>query len=400
MVRFLHTADWHLGIKYAKLGPSAERARETRIRVAEKIAYIAKQNNVDFVIVAGDLFDSNEVDRELIAAASKIVEGFAPIPVFILPGNHDPLTRDSLYLDPSWKSFGHVVICKTKEPLKLPHANVILYPCPVTQKQTREDLTEWIRAEGESISIGIAHGNLRTRGLEDVNFPIDAQRARKAGLDYLALGEWHSLSKCQGEDGIVRTAYPGTPEATKFGEDGSGKILLVDIEGRGAQPVIREIETGVLKWERWWRDMYSVEDVKHLERELTELQEPQLRIINVYCRGMVDHEVMSRLESLEMRHAKNFLSFDIIKDEVHLRPNIVDLKALMPQGALFSRIVDAIGVLRSRYATRETHPEMSPEETQRVLREIREIDTAVTASPEVLDKAILLLYQLAKEISR
>ena len=54
MVRFLHTADWHLGIKYLKLGSKAERARETRIETVVKLMDAAKKHKVDFILVAGD----------------------------------------------------------------------------------------------------------------------------------------------------------------------------------------------------------------------------------------------------------------------------------------------------------------------------------------------------------
>ncbi len=134
MVKFLHTADWHLEIKYAKLGLNAEKAREIRVRTVRNLMNIAKENNVDFIIVAGDLFDNNEVDRRLIEVLLDIIAQVAPIPVYILLGNHDPLTRDSLYLDSSRKSLSNVVIFENKELIEIPELNVTLYPCPVIQK--------------------------------------------------------------------------------------------------------------------------------------------------------------------------------------------------------------------------------------------------------------------------
>jgi len=95
MVKFLHTADWHLGIKYTKLGPNAEKAREIRIDTVKKLMDSAKKKKVDFIIIAGDLFDNNDVDRRLIDIVANIMKRVEPIPVYILPGNHDPLTRDS-----------------------------------------------------------------------------------------------------------------------------------------------------------------------------------------------------------------------------------------------------------------------------------------------------------------
>ena len=301
MVKFLHTADWHLGIKYAKLGLNAEKAREIRIRTIKNLMSLAKENNVDFIIIAGDLFDNNEVDRGLTEVVLDIIAQIAPISVYILPGNHDPLTRDSLFLDSLWKSLNNVVIFKNKEPIEIPELNVTLYPCPVAQKQTRSDLTEWIKAMNESISIGIAHGNLQIEGfIDDSNFPIDPERVEKSGLDYLALGEWHSLLKYGGKDGVVRTVYPGTPETTKFGERDSGKAVIVEIEKHSLKPAIHEIDIGTIRWEEWTKEVSTIEDIKHIETELAKIEEQEYRVINLNLKGVIDQETADYLDSFEV----------------------------------------------------------------------------------------------------
>ena len=73
MVKFLHTADWHLGMKYSQLGDKADKARQIRIESVSKVFEKARENDVDFVLVAGDLFDSNEVDRRLLTVLSEIL---------------------------------------------------------------------------------------------------------------------------------------------------------------------------------------------------------------------------------------------------------------------------------------------------------------------------------------
>ena len=90
MARFLHTADWHLGMKYAKLGLNAEKAREVRIQTANAIIEYAQKHNVDFIIVAGDLFDSNDIERDLIDTVIHILQKVVPIPVYILPETMTP----------------------------------------------------------------------------------------------------------------------------------------------------------------------------------------------------------------------------------------------------------------------------------------------------------------------
>ncbi len=249
MVKFLHTADWHLGIKYSQLGSKADAAREIRIQTAEKLLRLAKESNVDFVLISGDLFDSNNVERLVLNRVIQIMMEIAPIDVYILPGNHDPLTLDSPYLDPSWNSLSNVHILRDSETVIEVNSGAILYPCPITQKQSSKDFTDWIEANESEISIGVAHGNLSIEGYTDEsNFPIDPDRASKSGLNYLALGEWHSLNEFKSQDGQIRTVYPGTPETTKFNEDNSGNAVLVEIDNPKSSPIITVVNIGSLNW--------------------------------------------------------------------------------------------------------------------------------------------------------
>jgi ERCC4-type nuclease len=73
---------------------------------------------------------------------------------------------------------------------------------------------------------------------------------------------------------------------------------------------------------------------------------------------------------------------------------------MMPEGALFDRIIDTIEALKKCHPTLQEYSGISSEEAEKILREIREINTAMNASPEVLKKALLLLYQMAKEVAK
>lgn len=388
MIKFLHTADWHLGIKYKKFGPNAEKAREIRIKTAKKLMEIAKENKMNFVIIAGDLFDNNDVSRKLIDTAIEVVEMAVPVPVYILPGNHDPLTRDSLYMDQSWDSVENAIILKKQEPINIPEINTTLYPCPVTQKQTKEDLTEWIKARDKSISIGIAHGNLQIMD-EQPNFPIDPQRVEKSGLDYLAIGEWHSLYKHAGKDKVVRTVYPGTPEVTKSGEQGSGKAVIVEIETHGSEPIIQEIDVGTIIWEEKERQISTVNEIREVERELDKIESPECRAIDLCFKGVVDQEVVDYIDSFEARYSKRFLYFNLRRD-IDLRLNLSKFKEILPEGAIFYKTVEAIQALAK-------HP---TQETKEILKEIKEIKSARDASPKVVERALLQLYQMLKEVTK
>ena len=398
MVHFLHTADWHVGIRFSKLGQNAEKARKIRIDTVKSLLDSAKEKKVDFIIAAGDLFDSNDVDRKLIRKITTLIKDIDPIPVYILPGNHDPLTRDSLFHDETWKTIDNVYIFKDEEPVKISNLGVTLYPFPIKQKQTREDITRESKGDDKHISIGIAHGNLQIKGfLDEPNFPIDVNRVDKAGFDYLALGEWHSYYTHKGLDGVVRTVYPGTPETTKFGEKDSGKAVFVKIKKKGAKPEIIDQDFGVLKWEEISKEISNLEDIKHLEKELIGIKSPKETLVNISFRGVVDQECADFIEIVESRIADDFLYLNFDEEQLHLKPNLKKLKAMIPEGVVFANTINALQAMMKQHSSMEELTDMSIIESEKILRELRGKESVVNAEPETIERALLALYQILKE---
>ena len=91
-MRFLHTADWQIGMRATMLGDKGERVRAARLESARSVVECARREHVDFVVVAGDTFEHNGVERLKVREVAKMLGG-AGCPVFLIPGNHDPLTR-------------------------------------------------------------------------------------------------------------------------------------------------------------------------------------------------------------------------------------------------------------------------------------------------------------------
>jgi DNA repair exonuclease SbcCD nuclease subunit len=398
MVKFLHTADWHLGIKYKQLGDKAQQARNIRLKTVEKLIQKAREENVDFILISGDLFDSNQVDRSLLTAVSQIFSDISPTPIYLLPGNHDPLGRDSLFNDPVWEKLDNLTIFTEPEPYD--HGNVTIYPCPVSQKKSKDDPTQWINAQDNpNISIGLAHGNLQVGFIDDANFPIKPERTTISGLDYLALGEWHSLFEQPDSNGIVRTIYPGTPETTKFGEDASGQAVIVEIDVRNSPPQITPIEVGTLSWQKQEKEINSLADVQYLESELNNIPEPENNVILLKVKGVTDQDTISYLAQLEDDYQDKFMQLQMVMDELYLKPNLLELKALIPEGAVVNQTFEALMALMKTQPETQDYSDITPERTREIFAQLQDKDVLEGLSPEILNRAFLLMYQMIKEAS-
>lgn len=230
----LHTADWHLGRRF----PAFEREQEqqltrARLDAVVRILNLAESRNVDAVLCAGDLFDDPSPEEPWWGG---VLREFArrdwTRPVILLPGNHDPLTPNSLY-DPSHPfraglpAYVHVVDRKGWELPLGPDAVVVASPCLSRAGQTDLAASLPAREDGDDrIRIGLVHGQTFDIEGYQTNFPIERGAARERGLDYLAIGDTHAFREIE-PDAAAPTVYPGAPEATNFGERDTGNVAMV-----------------------------------------------------------------------------------------------------------------------------------------------------------------------------
>lgn len=300
-MKFLHTADWQIGMRAAMLGDKGERVRVARLESSRRVIELARREKVDFVLVAGDTFENNGVERIKVREVAKILGG-AGCPVYIIPGNHDPIMAGSVWEESAWNECPDIHLLLDEHPIEAPGAT--LYPCPVSAKDSRDDPTGWIRRVNGGIAIGIAHGSVETPAYEQAA-PIARQVAEIHGLDYLALGHFHSKALYPGTDGVVRMAYCGTHEQTAFGESASGNVLIVEIPHRGAAPQIQVVRTGILEWLTYSRKIEDPGQIAALATELDELTDPERTLVECALEGTLfgpEHDALARLlEIVEKR---------------------------------------------------------------------------------------------------
>ncbi len=261
-MKFIHTADIQIGARFTRFDERADILRAARLNTLKRILEIAREKDVDGLLIAGDMFESNQIATALIDEAFAALAACPEVPVVILPGNHDPLDGPGCIWmrKPFVNPPAHVTVCVSRNPV--PFADAMVLPVPITQKVSAKDpslpLVEMAESiPADKIKIGMTHGALAIEGKhQPSDQPIALNAATRAGLDYLAVGHWH---KPQAHDG-GRLAMSGTPEPDDFDQD-SGSVALVELSAPGEQPAISHIDCATYRWRSVTVDL--------LQRELT-----------------------------------------------------------------------------------------------------------------------------------
>lgn len=247
MFRFIHTSDLHLGKRFGNFaGDLPGRLREARHAVLGRLAEHARAQGAAAVLLAGDTFDTETPAADVRRQALAEMAHHASIRWVLLPGNHDSLQAAQLWDTLKGEAPQNMILAREAQPIRLA-GDAVLLPAPCTARRPGRDLTEWMDGaatpEG-ALRIGLAHGAIRSfsedAGASDVIAP---DRARRAGLDYLALGDWHGAVEVD-----ARTRYCGTPEPDRFKHERPGEALLVDIAGAGAPPAVTPLPTASFAW--------------------------------------------------------------------------------------------------------------------------------------------------------
>lgn len=345
MTRFLHTSDWQIGKPFAGIADPDRRAaaRAARIAGIARIAEHARTRRVEFVLVAGDLFDSPRPDGQTLLATLAALGAF-PCPVFAIPGNHDhggpasvwnrePFARARAERAPNFQVLLAAGPCVT--------ANAVLLPCPLERRQTLQDPLGWLRdaaavearlphAARALPRIVLAHGSTQEFATRDEDDSVvqtnllDLATLPDGLADYVALGDWHAPKRV-GE----RAWYSGTHEPDRFpkGEDyDAGHVLEVEIASRGALPQVTRLVTKELGWHEFTARLDGEGGIAELSTALQRTLAGRVAkdLVALTLHGSVGLEARAALDALLATTADQVLRLEC-RDELVLLPSDAEL---------------------------------------------------------------------------
>lgn len=321
MLRIIHTADVHLGARHDDLGEQASAQRERQFAAFAATVDVALAEKVDLVLIAGDLFDSNVQPRrsvERVAAQLKRLAG-GKIRTVIVPGTHDAYDRSSIYrafdlkaLSGSTQDDDWVTILTPDLPrIHLPACDVVVHgPVFATKRAPHSPLRDLDVAAHKATAtwhVGVLHGSVAIPGkTERDDVVVTTDEIGASGLDYLALGHWHSAR--QGKTGSVTFAYSGAPEPVALNQDRAGKALHVELgeTGAGRSVTVAERVVGKTRFEKLDLDAAGVTTQPALIDSLKRKGDPDL-VLDARIVGVRPDELDLHPEEIETALAPSFL---------------------------------------------------------------------------------------------
>lgn len=236
-MRLIHTADIHLDMCYSGLGLPAgfgNRRRQSLRDVFKRIVERAGEWPADALLIAGDLFDHDRVSRDTIAFVIGELKKVPDVPVFIAAGNHDPATPGSPYTAENWPRNVTIFKGPAWESVQAHGGALTVHGFGFDGPDiSTNPFGSLAIPEGERgrVHVAVAHGSERSHQPADKQAyaAFDARDAAVDGLDYLALGHFHSAMPIEG-DFATTIWYSGAPEGHSLREPGMHYYLEVEID--------------------------------------------------------------------------------------------------------------------------------------------------------------------------
>ena len=320
-MKFLHTADWQLGMtRHFLAGEAQARYSAARRDSIVAIGALARESGAEFVVVAGDVFDANQLAPKVISQSLDAMRAI-DVPVYLLPGNHDPLDASSVYRSALFlDECPDIVTVLDRAGVVDVRPGVQIVAAPWRSKKPTTDLTAEVLtdlpADGTA-RILLAHGAVDSLDPDRDN-PAQISMAgltaalERGAVHYVALGDKHSRTAV-GDGG--RVWYSGSPEVTNYDhkEADSGHVLVVDIDlDDPAHPVSVESRTvGTWRFLTLRREVNSSRDITDLNLNLDELPDKDRTVVKVGLIGTLTVTDRAALDACIDRQARRFAGLRI-----------------------------------------------------------------------------------------
>ncbi len=319
MFSFIHAADIHIDSPLYKLdhyeGAPVEELRQASRRAFENLVDFAVSQGVDFVLIAGDLYDGDWKDYNtglfFVLQMSKLRE--ADIPVYIVAGNHDAASKITKTL--RLPEGIEMLPARKAVTLRLDKIDVAIHGQSFASPAVRENLSaKYPQPIPGYFNIGLLHTCVTGREGHEPYAPCKIEDLSLKGYDYWALGHAHQQEILLDNPLIV---FPGNIQGRHIRETGPKGCMLVSVNDSGQA----ELEFKALDVIRWTKIKVNVFDAENgydvVDTIATQLEERM--------RNNQEMPLVARIEILGISKAHNELTSNFEHWANEIRSTAIDI---------------------------------------------------------------------------
>ncbi len=316
-MRFLHTADWQLGMtRHFLAGDAQPRYSAARRDAVAGLGALAAEVGAEFVVVAGDVFEHNQLPPQVIGQSLEAMRAIG-IPVYLLPGNHDPLDASSVYTSALFTAeCPDDVVVLDQAGVYQVRPGLEIVAAPWRSKAPTTDLVADVLDGLQGLSgvpvtrVLVAHGGVDVLD-PDRDKPSLIRLARlddalaRGAVHYVALGDKHSLTQV-GSSG--RVWYSGSPEVTNFDdvESNPGHVLVVEIDESDPRTAVAVEPRHVGHWRfvTMHRQVDNSRDIADLDMNLDLMTEKDRTVVRLALTGSLTVTDRAALDACLDKYAR------------------------------------------------------------------------------------------------
>ncbi|MBS4539261.1 exonuclease SbcCD subunit D [Clostridium sp. D2Q-11] len=308
-ISFIHTADVHIGMKFTKGKITGEQGKNRRDEIIDtflKILDRCKERNVDYLFIAGDLFE----DELCSIAELKIINDRFKLlyktKVIMITGNHDYLNEKSLYKLIDWNENVYILDYNEIDKLSFEEDNIDIWGVSWQEKEKGKQDFSKIDLDINKFNVLLLHGDIFDKNSKYL--PIDRKDIDKFGFDYIGLGHIHKHQYIT--DSIC---YPGSPEPLDFGELGEHGVIegLIDDKGLTTKFIpISKRKYNIINIEINEKMSYNSILARILDIESEEVRKKNF--FRIIIKGYIDRDIKDKIIDIESKLDNEFYFIQII----------------------------------------------------------------------------------------
>lgn len=330
-VRFIHCADIHLDAPFTSLGGNTDKSASRRQDIKDtfqEIIDLAKSEKPDLLFICGDLYEYRYVRKSTINFLNNCFKSIPDTRIFIIPGNHDPITVNSYYKNFNWNS-NVFILCDEMPYVGLDDLNVYIYGAGFKSFSQEKTMVYDLKpVRNDYINILLTHGTVDMNVGNCLYNPMSSENLSSLSMDYIALGHFHGRIDDIGGKGIIFN--PGSPEPLGFDEPGGHGVYIGSL--KKSESGERSLDLRFVKLNKRFYESSDVrldgcgsnEEVIAKLSEAIKVSDPQNCLLYITLKGYVENGFKIDVRQISA-YFRDKLYYLKLKDETLVNYNLEEL---------------------------------------------------------------------------